>query len=830
MEGFNGKKVYINDPAYGRRIITEEDLDNCFTGVVLTFEKKDTFKKTPKPHHLRDFIINKITKQKEALLALLCLGAILIIPGLIIPILGQLFMDKVLIAHNLSWATTLIIAIAFITLAQNALVLYRNFMQEKLNQKVSLMSTHSFFRHLFSLPMNFYDQRSIGDLVGRSENNDNVNQFLMGNVTSAVLDLFTAVFYLVILFFYSPVLLLIGIVGLVVNIFFARYSAKIMAAAAEKQQVDGGKLSGIVFAGFSIGNNQIKIIKSDSASNLHISCYNLLTKALIWKSKVDEVPKRFLSSDECWIIPWADNFIICIDTMMYSINSDDGTVRTSVTLYDKIIDMYTWPDGLFSFVLANGYYAIGWESIYGFYDSKFVGATLDLHDTALSISYNNGPLHAIMSDGRIEDIHTVSLAEGGGSIVCVDNEKCVAYVVTALPQLQKSKATQIFTSQHLPQSIGNFIDATNDGFILMGPVRLPDGYGVLLIDANTHTADIVAIDDRTALGSRLLLTADGKEILAQNIINGDMKYFDLNGGDFVLSEAKNAILSTYNGTNYVGTQNCSDMARQKSTGEVISANCDGDFITVWVDAQENDKISIPDTICWAIHDDLRFSRMFCVGENGLFILSDYQSYGEDKVSNFAIYDLNNKCWKIMEDVAHGSSKRMLSSGKATSLFAVYDEDMNIRVYNPTLSKSPVCINTELSIASIQKLEFCLDDRYIMVGTQDGRCIIYSIADGNIVFKYNYGKTTSEDDFSLWYDNANRRMYIRIDYMIISVDTRSWEILFSLDQTDNAVLYSEAQNEIYFKSTNWDTAESILDTYPVPSTAELINIALQVQQE
>ncbi len=252
LEGFQGKDVYINDPAVGRRKLTWEDLDDSFTGVVLTFKKTDAFVKEKKQGRVLPFIWNRVKDQMPVLIKLLYIGLLLVLPGLILPVLSQVFMDDVLGLGYRDWLTRVLVFMGACLILKGGLTYFRSLILAKLKGKMTLISGYRFLSHLFRLPMTFFDQRYTGDLVNRMSNNNDINEFLAGDLSETVLNLITALFYAVILVFYSPVLTGIGVVSLAVSIIVAVVANKHIMNATMKLQMSAGKLSGAVCAGVSI--------------------------------------------------------------------------------------------------------------------------------------------------------------------------------------------------------------------------------------------------------------------------------------------------------------------------------------------------------------------------------------------------------------------------------------------------------------------------------------------------------------------------------------------------------------------------------------------------
>lgn len=137
LEGFRGKYVYLNDPAVGRRRITPEELDEGFTGVVLTFKPAEGFQKEKKIDTFLPLVAERIRGQKAALIQMLCVGLLLILPGLITPALSQLFLDEIMGAANVSWFGMFLVFSAAVILFQTTITMYRSKLLRMMQNKLA---------------------------------------------------------------------------------------------------------------------------------------------------------------------------------------------------------------------------------------------------------------------------------------------------------------------------------------------------------------------------------------------------------------------------------------------------------------------------------------------------------------------------------------------------------------------------------------------------------------------------------------------------------------------------------------------------------------------
>lgn len=343
-EGYKGEKFYINDPAVGRRKLSREEIDAAFTGIVLVFEKKDEFQKSKKESSLTTFVKERLAGQYSSVTALISIGLLLVFPGMMIPVFSQVFIDDILLGGNNNWMFAFLVIIGFTILFQGVLTFYRGTLLQKLQNKMSMISAHKFLSHMFRLPMNFFDQRYAGDLAQRVENNNNVSNFLAGELAETVLNIFVAAFYLILLLLYSPMLTLIGLFSIALNLIMVKFSSKAIENSTMKMQQDEGKMVGTVFAGLNITST----LKASGAENEYISrIMGYYAKTISLEQKLGKL-QQVLNA-----VPEAFNGISSILVLMFGgmLVIGGGMTAGNLVAFTALLESFTAPvDKLVEFI------------------------------------------------------------------------------------------------------------------------------------------------------------------------------------------------------------------------------------------------------------------------------------------------------------------------------------------------------------------------------------------------------------------------------------------------------------------------------------------------
>ena len=253
LEKINKRYVWLNDPAFGRRRISVDDFAQHYTGIVLTFEKTPEFTRNHNPNKTIPLIKKRFFSDSKTVLFMILVGLILIVPGLVIPQASQIFIDDVLIKDADSFVTGLLVIFVVANCYQLFFSYFRDFILARLRVKMSLFSNRELLHRVLRLPIRFFEQRYSGELSGRADNNNQVNTFLSSSFSTTIIDVFEALFYVVMMTLYSPVLTLIGLGGVLINVALSFINTRPLLAMSLKFNQDSGKNQGLLMAGLSVG-------------------------------------------------------------------------------------------------------------------------------------------------------------------------------------------------------------------------------------------------------------------------------------------------------------------------------------------------------------------------------------------------------------------------------------------------------------------------------------------------------------------------------------------------------------------------------------------------
>ena len=294
LEGFQGNTVFLNDPAMGRRTVTWDEFLTSYTGVYMKITPAENFKPEGEPYSIVKTVAAKLREDKWALTFLMVVGLCMIIPGLAIPVMGQIFIDDVFSLKHADWIVNLLNAMFGTMILLGILTAMRATALTYWQKKLTIADSSGFFWHVLRLPVTFFQQRFAADIASRIQFNESTAEVLSNQAATALLDLLVALFYLLLLFQYSVPLTLIGISISIVDIFVFLYMRRRQTDLIMRIQQDASKAYGVLMSGLMM----VESIKANgSEGDLFAKWAGYAAKATVaaqemklWAMKVKLLP------------------------------------------------------------------------------------------------------------------------------------------------------------------------------------------------------------------------------------------------------------------------------------------------------------------------------------------------------------------------------------------------------------------------------------------------------------------------------------------------------------------------------------------------------------
>ena len=242
MEGVSGRHAYINDPATGRRRVSMAELDRAFTGVVLTFERGEEFKKLGARPNGIGLLLRELRRSKSAVALLVIASMVLVIPNIIAAGFSKIFVDDILIQRMDSWLAPLLIGMALMATCRAVLVVVRQAVLLRLQAKLAVVTTSRFLWRLMMLPFEFFTQRHAGDVASRVASNEQIARLLSGGITMNALSLTSVLLFGAAMAVYDLTLTALCIAISLVNVLLLRLVAARRQELSYRLAVEQGKL------------------------------------------------------------------------------------------------------------------------------------------------------------------------------------------------------------------------------------------------------------------------------------------------------------------------------------------------------------------------------------------------------------------------------------------------------------------------------------------------------------------------------------------------------------------------------------------------------------
>ena len=171
---------------------------------------------------------------------------------------------------------------------------------------------------------------------------------------------------------------------------------------------------------------------------------------------------------------------------------------------------------------------------------------------------------------------------------------------------------------------------------------------------------------------------------------------------------------------------------------------------------------------------------FIFGENGIVVLccSDDPDARYSPTDHYLVYSIEENKWTRIENESKPNGYPHLAISGENAIFAACDTDQAIRIYDANTGEVLHQYPTNINVDAIVDMKFILEDRYLVILTQENGYSyqIMRLEDGEIVYQYILDSTWNYIELSVYENIEKNRLYLfDNEYRInaVEIDTEFW---------------------------------------------------------
>lgn len=272
------KQVIIADPGRGIVKLTPEEFFGeraeegkppkyQWTGVLILLVKNETFQKGRETQGLFERFFSLLIPQKKLLLHIFAASLIYTALGILGAFYYQALMDDVIPDGLRQTLLTLSIGVIALNIFKVLLDAFRSHLLLYLSQKLDIALLLGYYRHVLTLPMNFFGTRKVGEIVSRFNDASKVRDAISGAVLTIMIDTLMAVGGAIILYMQNPrmfaiAFIIIVLYGIIVVAFNKKYKS-----LNEQTMEDNAQLTSYLVESLN-GVQTIKAYNAERRANL----------------------------------------------------------------------------------------------------------------------------------------------------------------------------------------------------------------------------------------------------------------------------------------------------------------------------------------------------------------------------------------------------------------------------------------------------------------------------------------------------------------------------------------------------------------------------------